>query len=268
MEHRLAIVSAAVAFLVGAGVVGATPSGRSSAAPTRSSFAVYLVRGERVSPVRRTVARTTAPARAALAALLRGPTAAESRHGYTTAIPATTLRGVSLASGVLVVDLGRSFGSGGGSVSMLLRVAQVVDTATQFPTVDRVAFRLDGRRVAAIGGEGVIVWPPVGRAAFEAQAPAILVERPLPGDRVSTPVLVTGTANVFEARFLVDIRSAAGTLLARRGVQASAGTGTRGRFAVRIPLASTAKDAVVVAYERSARDGSPVHVVRVPVRVG
>ena len=266
MEQRLAVVLVVLVALVGSSSALASPS----AVNVQRSFAVYMVRGERVSPVRRVAPQTAAPARAALVALLRGPTAAERRQGYSSAIPArTALRGVSLAGEVLTVDLSRRFESGGGSLSMLLRVAQVVHTATQFATVDRVAFRLDGNPVAAIGGEGVIVSPPVGRAAFESQAPPILVERPLPGDRVSPPLVVSGTANVFEAQFFVDVQTASGSLLAHRRVLAAAGTGSRGRFAVRIPLTSpTARSVVVVAYDRSSKDGRRIDLVRVPITLG
>lgn len=236
-----------------------------AAAPVRS-VTVYLVRAGHVAPVRRVVPRTAAPARAALTALLAGTTVTERRQGYTSAIPVSTgLRGVALSHGVLTVDLTRRFESGGGSRSMLLRVAQVVHTATQFQTVERVAFRLDGRPVAAIGGEGVIVSPPVGRTAFEAQAPAILVEQPLPGDRVSTPLRIRGTANVFEARFAIDVVKATGGRLAHRAVSASAGTGTRGSFDVTIPLGTASGRVVVVAYVNSPKDGSRIDVVRVPI---
>ena len=236
------------------------------AAAHRLSLAVYLVGDEHVLPVRRTAPHTVAVARAALQALLAGPTAAERRRGYTTAIPAgTRLLGLSLARGVLTVDLTRRFQSGGGSSSMLLRVAQIVYTATRFPSIERVAFRLDGKPVNAIGGEGVMVAPPVGRAAFEAQAPPILVERPLPGDRVTAPLAVRGTANVFEAQLFVDITTADGRLLAHRGVRATSGTGTRGSFDVRIPLKAQAAHLVVVAYARSPRDNARIDLVRVPV---
>jgi hypothetical protein len=229
-------------------------------------LAVYLVQAEHVAPVRRVTAPTAAPARAARVALLAGPNAAERRQGYTSAIPAgTRLRGLALRRGVLTVDLSGRFGQGGGSLSMLLRVAQVVYTATAFPTVQRVAFRLDGKPVAAIGGEGVVVSPPVDRASFEAQARPILVEQPLPGDRVTKTLRVRGTANVFEARLFVDVLSSTGKRLAHRAVAASAGSGTRGRFDVTLSLPARAGRLAVVAYARSPKNGARIDVVRVPV---
>ena len=251
---RFVVVLAAALVTIGA------ESGSAS-----SSFAIYLVRGERVAPVRRVVPPTHAVAAAAVRALLAGPTAAERRAGYTSAVPAgTRLRGVSLARGIVTVDLSRRFESGGGSESMLLRVAQLVHTTTQFPNVDAVAFRLDGRPVQAIGGEGVVVALAIGRAAFEAQAPKILVEQPLAGDRVAGTLVVRGTVNVFEQQFVIDVTTPGGTLLAHRNVTATAADGRRGTFSARIPLAARASRLVVVAYDRSAKTGARRDVVRVP----
>lgn len=255
-------VTLAALALAGAG------AGVSAPRAAQSTLAVCLVRGEHVSPVRRLVPHTSALARASLAALVRGPSPAERRSGYTTAIPSgTVLRSVTLAHGVLTVDLSGRFQAGGGSLSMLLRTAQVVFTATQFPSVQRVAFLLDGRHVKAIGGEGVLVDPPVGRTSFEQQAPPILVEQPLPGDTLRAPLLVRGSANVFEAQLVVDVRTGRGSLLAHRTVHATAGTGTRGSFGVRIALSGVHGHLVVVAYAHSAKNGAPIHVVRVPVTV-
>ena len=255
--------------LVAALALGVVPSG--AAGPSRaaqaSPLAGYLVRGMHVAPVRRLVVTSGAPARAVLTSLLRGPTAAERAQGYSTAIPpGTSLRGVTVANGVATVDLSPRFVAGGGSASMLLRVAQVVHTATQFPTVGRVAFKIDGRLARSIGGEGVVTWPPVTRGNFEAEAPPILVERPLPGDLVSHRVTVRGTANVFEARLVVQVRTTGGTLLARRLVTATSGTGERGTFAVAVQAPATLRQATVVVYTRSAKDGRPIDVVRIPVR--
>lgn len=256
------LLSTAVAAAAG------TSAGRSTGGTAARPLTVYLVRGERLAPVRRVVPASAAVARASLAALLRGPTAAERRAGYLSAIPpGTVVHDLGLARGVLTVDLTRRFESGGGSLSMQLRVAQVVFTATQFSSVRRVAFRIDGRPVAAIGGEGVMVSPPVGRAAFEAQAPPILVEQPLPGDRVRTPLVVRGSANVFEAQLAVDVQTPAGKVLAHRNVRASSGTGTRGRFSVTVPLGTRTRKVVVLAYTRSAKDGSRIDTVRIPVTI-
>lgn len=260
------IAFAGAASMLGASprIVSAGPAHAGGVAPNRSAVAVYLVRDGHVAPVRRVVAGA-APARAALAALLAGPTAAERRHGYTGAIPAgTRLRRVALSHGVLTVDLSGRFQAGGGSLSMLLRVAQIVYTATSFPSVDRVAFRLDGRPVTAIGGEGVIVAPPVSRSSFEAQAPPILVEQPLPGDKVTRPLRIHGTANVFEAQFSIDVVKANGERLVHRAVHATAGTGVRGSFDVTIPIRTTG-NLVVVAYDNSPKDGARVDVVRIPI---
>ena len=240
-----------------------SPDGTTSA---RTSVAVYFLRGEKVSPVRRTIDATPAVARAAMTALLEGPTEEEAADGLASAVPAGThLRDIALADGVATVDLDGSFGDGGGSASMLGRVAQVVATLTRFPTVQRVAFKLDGEPVEAIGGEGVVVDPPIGRAAIEGQTPQILVESPLPGDVVRNPVRLRGTANVFEATVSIDVRDASGKLVKRTFTTATSGNGTRGTFDTEVTIPDAAGRVTVVAYEASAKDGTPLHVVRVPL---
>ena len=218
--------------------------------------------------MRRTTEATSAVARAALTELLEGPTDEEVASGLSSAIPAgTTLRDVSLADGVATVDLDGTFDDGGGSASMLGRVAQVVATLTRFPTVDRVAFRIDGRPVEAIGGEGVVVDPPIGRPAIEEQTPQILVESPLPGDEVRSPIRLRGTANVFEATVSIDVRDANGKLVKRAFTTATSGTGTRGTFDTELALGGHKGAVTVVAYESSAEDGSPLHVVELPLEL-
>jgi hypothetical protein len=218
--------------------------------------------------VRRTIAATPAVARAALDGLLAGPTQAEADAGLVSAIPqGTRLLGLSIADGLATVDFDGRFDDGGGSASMLGRVAQVVATLTRFPTVDRVAFHLDGKPVEAIGGEGVVVDPPVGRKEIEGQTPQILVESPLPGDTVSSPIRVRGTANVFEATVSLDVRDAAGKLLLRTFTTATSGTGTRGTFETSLAVPAAEGDVTIIAYEASAEDGRPLHVVEVPVVV-
>lgn len=252
----------------GTGSTTTAPPATGSTAPAQASVAVYFLRDEKVGPVRRTIAATPALARAALTALLEGPTREEAAGGLVSAIPAgTTLRDVAVADGIATVDFDGRFDDGGGSASMLGRVAQVVATLTRFPTVERVAFRIDGKPVETIGGEGVVVDPPIGRAAIEGQTPQILVESPLPGDAVRSPIRLRGTANVFEATVSIDVRDANGRLLKRTFTTATAGNGTRGTFETGIALPGREGDVTVIAYEASAKDGTPLHVVRLPLEL-
>jgi hypothetical protein len=276
---RAAVVLAALALSVLAAGCDGARDGDSSATtttattpttttPGATSIAVYFLRDGKVAPVRRTVPATTAVARAAMSALLAGPTEAEHAAGLVSAIPeGTSLRDIALADGVATVDLDRRFDEGGGSASMLGRVAQVVATLTRFSTVRRVGFRLDGDPVDAIGGEGVVVSPPVGRLRIEQQTPQILVETPLPGDRVTSPIRVRGTANVFEATVSFEVRDAHGRVVQRSFTTATSGTGTRGTFDTELAVPNVAGPVTIVAFEASAEDGSRLHVAKVPVTV-
>jgi hypothetical protein len=247
---------------------GSTTTTATETRPVMSSVAVYLLRDGKVSPVRRTIESTPAVARAALTELLKGPTAGERADGLATAIPSgTALRDISLSDGVATVDVDGTFDDGGGSASMLGRVAQIVATLTRFPTIERVAFRIDGEPVQAVGGEGVVVDPPVGRRAIEEQTPQILVESPLPGDTVRSPIRLRGTANVFEATVSIDVRGANGKLLKRTFTTATSGTGTRGTFDTEVALPDGTGPVTVVAYESSADDGRPLHVVELPLQL-
>lgn len=266
----LALLAAAVALSV-TGCDGDEPAATDGKAtePAQAALGVYLVRDEQVSPVRRHVPHTAGVARAALEQLLAGPSAAEADAGYGTLVPdGTELLDVAVADGVATVDLSQEFTSGGGSLSMQLRVAQVVYTLTRFPTVERVAFRIEGEPVAAIGGEGIVVSPAVGRGAFEGVTPQILVEEPLPGDVVTAPLRVRGTANVFEATVSLDVEGEDGSTLASTFTTATAGTGTWGTFAAAVELPAAASGPIrLVAFERSAQDGSRIHVVEVPLEL-
>jgi germination protein M len=224
---------------------------------------VYFLRDERLGVAAR-VAETSGVGAAALAALLEGPNEVERDAGFSTAVPAgTALLGLSIADGVATVDLSGAFAEGGGSASMQGRVAQVVYTLTQFPTVGRVAFRLDGQPVEAIGGEGVLVDPPVGRADFEDVTPIILVEEPTFGAEAASPLRISGTANTFEATFVAEVKGADGGLLAEQIVTATSGSGDRGTFEALIPFAGTA--ASLVVYAPNADDGGRLHEVEIPL---
>lgn len=235
---------------------------------TTTTATVFFVRDELVAAAG---AEVTPPAVAqgAMEALLAGPDDLESELGMTSAVPdGTRLLGLTITDGTATVDLSSEFASGGGSLSMQLRVAQVVYTLTSFDTVERVTIRLDGADVDAIGGEGV---PARGLTPDDARdvTPLVLVTSPLPGEQVSSPVRITGISNTFEATVLYRIVGDDGAVLADGFTTATAGTGTWGTFEVAAELDGTAEGpATVSAYQQDMESGGEQDVYDVPVRIG
>jgi hypothetical protein len=247
----------------------ATPSATTTPQPTSVRAVAYFVRSEKVAAARRTV-EAPAVAAGAVRALLLGPTAAERASGMSTAVPAgTRLRSLTISNGTAVVDLTGTFASGGGSLSMSLRLAQVVTTVTQFSSASKVRLWLDGRPATTLGGEGLVVDRPLGRTDVEDMLPAILIETPATGDTIGSPVRVRGSANVFEAVLFLEVTDWDGRIVASRRVMATSGTGTRGTFDVTLRYSvSRSGSGEVIGYSRSPKDGSRINVVETPLVVG
>jgi germination protein M len=263
----------------------ATPAGSATPGPTQEpsqpaetmDLTVYFFlddvsgRGPFLVPVRRTVPRTVGVARAALGELIRGPSAAErdAQPGMSTTVPADTiLLGIDIQDGLATVDLSREFERGGGTASMTGRLAQVVYTVTQFPTVDRVAFRLDGEPVRVFSGEGIILDRPSTRDQYTSLLPPIFVDRPAWGGSSGNPMRVQGVANVFEATLFLELYDRDGGLLARQLVTATCGTGCWGTFDVQLSYSiREAQQGTLVAFTHSAQDGSRVDVRSHPVQL-
>ena len=142
-------------------VEGATTTSTAAAATTEVS--VWLARGELLEPVTRSVPRVPRIGAEAVKALLAGPTTAEARDGFTTAVPKETrfLDLVIDGDGIAKVDLSRDFESGGGTLGLTLRLAQVTCTVGQFPTVKGVRFALAGELVKVFSGNGIVLDKPV-----------------------------------------------------------------------------------------------------------
>jgi Immunoglobulin-like domain of bacterial spore germination/Sporulation and spore germination len=221
----------------------------STAPPTtaaRMSLRAYFLRDGKVQPVRRTILETQAVAGASLLELFGGPQLREHAElGVETALPpGTEWKELSVSDGVAHVRLSHDLSDEA--------LAQVVYTLTQFPTVRAV--EIDGRRLT--------------RADFEAQTPAILVESPLPFDRVESPLRSSGTANTFEATFEYELLDRDGKKVAGHFVTATSGTGTRGTFEFTQPFSLTRGGAgKLVVLERSAADGSRINVVETPILI-
>jgi Sporulation and spore germination len=185
---------------------------RTGAFPSASSFDVWLARDGRLVEALRTHKPTRRVATAALAALLAGPTQSERASGLTTAIPeGTRLLGVTIANGVARVDLTSDFESAAGSRLLQLRLAQVVYTLTQFPTVKAVRFSIDGSPVSVVSGSGNVVGHAVGRDDYRGLAPVV---SPLAGSWRTLPPspfgALTSRAGAWTGKELLLLGRAAG----------------------------------------------------------
>ncbi|MCB0959505.1 MAG: GerMN domain-containing protein [Acidimicrobiales bacterium] len=214
----------------------------------------YWVRGEDLATGANWV-EGAAPGRQAVEALLAGPTQPDSLSGMTSMIPeGTELGGLDITDGTATIDLSEEFVSGGGSTSMQLRVAQVVFTLTQFPTVERVQFQIDGEVPEGLGGEGL---PTAyeGRDAFDDVLPRILPESPTPYEKISSPLTVSGLANTFEATVRWSVSTTEGSLLEEGFTTATAGSGTWGTFELTTDLPAYEGSVVLTLWQDSMEDG-------------
>lgn len=187
--------------------------------------------------------------------------------GFTTAIPYSLGSvGVTLNGRVAEVDLPAEFEAGGGTMAMTARLAQVVFTATQYPEVDSVLFKIDGEVVDIFSGEGLVLdGEPQTREDYVDILPFIFLDTPAIGSTVNSPVTLGGMANVFEATVSYEI-VASGQLLASGFTTASCGTGCWGEFAVDVDFSVPAQTpGEIVLYEESAQDGSRINEIRYPV---
>lgn len=143
------------------------------------TFAVYFVRYDsttnqvHLERVERTISGSSSTPtvdllRTAIESLLDGPTEQERVRGYESEIPrGTRLRNLRVSRGIAYVDLNDAFESGGGSLSVRARIAQLLYTATQFPEIaDRVRILIEGEAKEAITGEGLVVSEPLSRRDF------------------------------------------------------------------------------------------------------
>ena len=209
-----------------------------------TAVGLYFLRDDRLGYALRTVPATPKVATAALEQLFAGPNELEREAGLSSDVPPNTeVESLTIEDGLARVELSNPLDEPA--------KAQVVFTLTRYPTVQRV--ELDG----AVST----------RADYEPVAPAILVEQPAPGTTVSSPLRISGSANTFEATFMVDLVSdQGGKPLFHDFVTATSGSGTRGTFEESLDfVVDRQRPGKLVVYESSAEDGSVINKVEIPL---
>lgn len=110
---------------------------------------------------------------------------------------------------------------------------------------------------------------PTASPSGSPQEANITVTSPKSGATVRNPITVTGKARVFENTFAYALKDTTGKVLYENFAMTDAGdAGIFGNYSVKIPVPVNApRDLIVEVFEYSARDGSIINLVRVPVRL-
>ncbi|MFW6261887.1 MAG: GerMN domain-containing protein [Spirochaetota bacterium] len=141
--------------------------------PNRLMTGLYFIRvtdDGRTFPQRvvRPVYYASSPLTETIRTLIDGPSGSELDDGLLNLIPeGTSLISAHVSEGVAFLNFNQSFRfnplGAEGTVAQLL---QVIYSSTEFPTVERVQFLVEGERVDYLGGDGIYVGEPLGRDAF------------------------------------------------------------------------------------------------------
>jgi spore germination protein GerM len=95
-------------------------------------------------PVKRTVPKTQASARATLNELIKGTNSKESKSGYHTSIsPHTKIQSLIIENGIAKVDFSKDLNSSGSCRVLAIR-SQILESLLQFPSINNVVISIDG----------------------------------------------------------------------------------------------------------------------------
>jgi hypothetical protein len=224
----------------------------------------------RIVPVLRTVPQSTAKIRAAMDALLAGPSAKErSAAPRISSALASDIQLLSarVAGRIATVDLSGSFVATNAKTAIRRRLAQVVYTATQFPGIDLVEFLVEGRPIATSGPGWSDYDAVLSRVIFwDDLLPAIFVDRPAWGAGYPSGSHITGIADAFEAQFRIALRAHDGTVLGEQAVHTACGSGCWADFDVTfrydVPVAQWG---TLRVWDVSEADGSTIDLRVYPV---
>ncbi len=116
----------------------------------------------------RPVPVSASPLTMAINSLLDGPRPGELSNDVLSLVPeGSRMIAARVENGTAWLDFNENFRFNSlGIEGYRAQVEQVVYTATEFPTVDKVQFLIEGQRIDYLGGEGFWVGSPLGRDDF------------------------------------------------------------------------------------------------------
>jgi hypothetical protein len=145
------------------------PFGLLDPAPAPATVTIFLVAGNHLTPLPRSVPAPASPEKA-IKALMAGVTEEERARGIGTAIAiAAAVVSTTVAETEARIEVTPAFLAGGPDED-ILAVAQLVYTVTALPGLDRVAFSMGGRPLEVPRDDGTPSKGPFGRTDFSSVA--------------------------------------------------------------------------------------------------
>jgi|GEM_PF-723080 len=251
-----------------------SPSASPSPAPQEPStmdIAVYYLKNSETDMylVREvhTLPKSEGVARAALNELISGTPQTEG--AFKVLNEKTQVLGINISDGTATVDFSKDvLIANVGSSAEALGIASIVNTLTEFPTIKRVQFTVEGSVDDAMDWWGHIGLSdqPFERDISMVYEPIIWLITPKPGQTVSSPLRIAGNALIFEATVSYRLTDSKGKVLAEGFTMADKGAPERGDFDVTIEFSPTsAGSGQLEVFEISMKDGSEVNKVTIPV---
>jgi len=225
---------------------------------------LYLVREEHTIP------KTTQVAKTAVEQLINGRPVTE--NAFKVLPKGTKVLGISINNGLATVDFTREvLEANVGSSGEALGIQSIVNTLTEFPAINKVAFKVEGKldeRAKDWWGHVGLYEQPFTRDLSNVREPAIWVTTPKPGNEVSSPLTVRGSAMVFEAVVSMRIVTKDGQKIAQANTMAAGGAPLRGDFNTGMSFKAPAsvKEGYLEVYWASPKDGSDLDLVKIPIK--
>jgi hypothetical protein len=224
----------------------------------------------RVAATTRTIASSgsrRAVLEAALAAVEAGPTRAERRIGFRTAIAADAeVLGVGYRSREAVIDVSASFAASAVRRDNLVAIAQIVFTATAIDGVDAVTFSVDGSAVETFTPHDLTATD-LTRDDLVPVRPAVLVTSPGPFATAGGWIRLAGEANTADGRVRYELLDAGGAVLVSGTTRAgAAGSWSAFGASVRVTVV-TAQTGTLVLWSGTDSDGDRADVVAIPLEL-
>ena len=215
-----------------------------------------------------TVKETSRILETAVEELIRGKP--QTKGAFTILPPDTEVLEISVTDKLATVNfskevLNANVGSGGEA----LGIQSIVNTLTEFETIDRVAFEVEGtldERAKDWWGHVGLEQQPFTRDLSRVWEPPIWVNEPVPNQIVSSPLTVRGSARVFEATVNLRLRTDDGKILGELFTTATEGAPGRGEFEATIEYASpSGAKGTLEIFSISPKDGSEKDKVQIPL---